>query len=963
MKRKIVLSLLALLIFYTVGASVAVLYITDTSEEMDYIVKLHQVEELRRSLIIKVQSVQSGLYTLDTPFSSDTNSLEENMMNLGTLAGKCTSCHHPPSLTDRIIRVQLLIKDYKTALSLYLTVHENSARIEHKNEAAAIGDSILDLINDMSHKASGNLEAITTGTLQRIKDVRKILFITLIMAFLFSVIVAINLKRFITRPVNELVKATRMISKGNFGVVIPYHDNTEFGELALNFNAMSAAIKDGHEKSQREITVRTQTEEALIKSERFLSTMFDSIRDPFCIIDSEYNIVRFNEAYAELRKVNQECVTSGKCYEILQKRNVVCEDCIVEKTFRSKDPCAKNKRYAYPDGGEIWMEIYTYPVFNEEGNVTHVVEYIRDITDRKLTEDALRESEERYVLAARGANDGLWDWDLKTNKVYYSPRWKSMLGFAENEIKDSPDEWLKRVHPDDRAHVEKEMAAHIKGNSPNLKNEHRMLHKDGKYRWMLSRGQAVCDSTGTAYRISGSMTDITERKTAEEQLMHDALHDSLTGLPNRALFMDRLRHALNRKKRNGNYLFAVLFLDIDRFKVLNDSLGHAAGDQLLITISKRLQESLRPGDTVARFGGDEFAILIEDLKDKNEALHVAGRIQENLSRPLNLQGQDVVTSASIGITFSTIGHELPDHFLRDADIAMYCAKNGGSARYEIFDKRMYDNALARMQMETDLRQAVKQNEFLLHYQPIISLHSGMITGFEALVRWQHPARGLIYPAEFIETAEETGLIIQLGEWVLQQACLRLRSLQAKYPSARPLTMSVNISSKQLFPSLFKAVQKVLDETGVAPNTLILEITENMFMENVSTVSPLLSKLKDLHVQIHIDDFGTGYSSLSYLHHFPIDVLKIDRSFVTRIQRGENIEIVKAISTLAHSLNMEVIAEGVETEEQLTQIKSLNCEFAQGFLISRPLDDDNVEAFLGKGHLDLLKYAALTLSKT
>ncbi|MBI5407738.1 MAG: EAL domain-containing protein [Nitrospirae bacterium] len=957
MKRKIVISLLALLLFYAIGAGVSMLYITDNTEEMSYIIKLHQVEQLRRSLVINVQSVQSDLYKVNTPFANNMDSVVENMVSLENAAQQCTSCHHPPRLTDRIIRIQSLIKDYQNALSSYLTASANTGRIENlKVNAVDIGSSILTLVEEMSHKASDNLESVTDSTMERLRDVRKILIVTLMMAFFFIVLIAAYLKRSITRPMSELVTATRNISSGNFGVKISYNDNTEFGELARHFNAMSDAVKDGYEEIQKEMAVRIQTQEALIKSEKFLNTMFDSIRDPFCIIDRDYKIVRVNEAYADMRKISIEDIVGERCYEVLQERKAVCKDCIVEKTFKSKDPCAKNKPLVLQNRTRAWLEIYTYPIFGEGGEVSHVVEYIRDITDRKLAEDALRESEERYVLAARGANDGLWDWNLKSKVVYYSPRWKAMLGFEEHEIKGTPEEWLSRIHPEDRMQVETEMAAHINGLTPNFKNEHRMLHKDGTYRWMLSRGLAVCDSSGKAYRMSGSMTDVTERKTAEEQLMFDALHDSLTGLPNRALFMDRLRHVINREKRNSEYLFAVLFLDIDRFKVLNDSLGHTKGDELLIAISQRIEDSLRPGDTVARFGGDEFAVLLEDLKDGKEAVYVAERIQEQITSPFNLNGQEVFTSASIGITFSTIGYEQPEHFLRDADIAMYYAKSSGSARYEIFDKRMYANALARMQLETDLRQAIKQNEFLLHYQPIVSLQTGRIISLESLVRWQHPARGLIYPGEFINTAEETGLIIHIGEAVLQHACRQLRIWQEKFPSNPPLSVSVNISSKQLFPNLIKQIKQVLQENRLAQNSLILEITESMFMENAASVSPLLSKLKEMNVQLHIDDFGTGYSSLSYLHHFPIDVLKIDRSFVMRLgYNGENLEIVKAITTLAHSLNMEVIAEGVEKEEQLAQLKSLSCEYVQGYLISKPVDVQAVEELLKQGAFDLNKY--------
>ena len=565
----------------------------------------------------------------------------------------------------------------------------------------------------------------------------------------------------------------------------------------------------------------------------------------------------------------------------------------------------------------------------------------QEIAERKRTEEALRKSEERYALAARGANDGLWDWDLKTNEVYFSPRWRYMLGYEENEIGNSLDEWFSRVHPKDLDQVKIELSVHIEGLTRHFEKEHRMLHKDGTYRWMLTRGLAVRDADGNAYRVAGSQTDITDRKRAEEQLLYDAFHDALTGLPNRALFMDRLGRSVERAKRREDCLFAVLFLDLDRFKNVNDSLGHTMGDELLIASARRLDACLRPSDTIARLGGDEFVILFEDIKDISDATRVTERIQEELALPFNLNGHEVFTSASIGIVLSETGYDRPEDILRDADIAMYRAKALGRARYELFDTAMRTRIMAHLELETDLRRAIEHQEFHLHYQPIVSLETGKITGFEALARWQHPDRGLVYPAGFIPVAEENRLIIPIDRWVLREACRQMREWQARFPTDPPLTISVNLSSRHFGQTdLMEYIEQILQETGLDASSLKLEMTESVIMADAESATATLTQLRALGVHVQIDDFGTGYSSLSYLQRLPVETIKIDRSFVSRMGvNGDNSGIVKTIVTLALDLGMDVIAEGVETAEQLAQLRALKCEYGQGYFISKPLDSE------------------------
>jgi diguanylate cyclase (GGDEF)-like protein len=438
-----------------------------------------------------------------------------------------------------------------------------------------------------------------------------------------------------------------------------------------------------------------------------------------------------------------------------------------------------------------------------------------------------------------------------------------------------------------------------------------------------------------------------ELEQSKNHFRHAAFHDELTDLPNRALLAENLRLEIERAQQHEDCLFAVLFLDLDRFKIVNDSLGHSIGNQLLIAIARRLESCVRESDMVARLGGDEFAILVTDIRNLSEATEMAERVQEKLQAPFNLSGHEVFTTASIGIALSAIGYEHPENVLRDADTAMYRAKAQGKACYEIFDEGMHSRAVYLLQLETDLRRALEKEEFCVYYQPIVSLENGKLAGFEALVRWQHPERGMISPVEFIGMAEEHGFILPLGQWVLEQACRQLVEWQSQSLSNRSLFMSVNLSAKQMAQTkLVKQIKQVLEETNLDPALLKLEITESAVMENAEMAVIVLKQLKALGVQLSVDDFGTGYSSLSYLHRFPLDTLKIDRSFVSRIgEADENGEIVRTIVTLAENLGMDVVAEGIETLGQLSELKRLNCRYGQGYLFARPLSNTAATAWI------------------
>ncbi|HVS65580.1 MAG TPA: EAL domain-containing protein [Thermoanaerobaculia bacterium] len=574
---------------------------------------------------------------------------------------------------------------------------------------------------------------------------------------------------------------------------------------------------------------------------------------------------------------------------------------------------------------------------------------IRYALERHRAEAALRCSEERYALAVRGANDGIWDWDVGRGAVYLSPRWKEMLGLDEEELDDQPSSWRSLIAPEDLDTFHSALEAAAAAGEEHFELEHRMVCSGGAQLWVLTRGILVRDPVGRVVRIVGSMTDISARKRAEESLIYDAFHDGLTGLANRSLFLDRLGVALAALRRSPNQRFAVLFLDLDRFKTVNDSLGHGVGDRLLVAIARRIEELTRPIDTVARLGGDEFALIAGRVADSAGAAHIAERLQVGLAEPFLIGDHEVYVTASIGIALPDEETADAERLLRDADLAMYRAKAAGRGCYEVFDLELHHAAVALLKLETELRRAVAVGDFVMHYQPIVALPTGAIVGFEALTRWRHPVRGLVSPAHFIGLAEETGLVVPLGWLVLENACRQAREWQQSYPQDPPLFMSVNVSGK-LFAQdgAVEQVLAILEQSQLSPESLRLEVTESVVLDHGEEVMERLRLLRQLGVQLSIDDFGTGYSSLSYLQRFRYDELKIDRSFVGNLAFEDSRVIVETILQLASHLGIGVVAEGVETAEQLEHLRQLGCPLAQGFWFAKPLDAAGAGALLGAG---------------
>lgn len=574
----------------------------------------------------------------------------------------------------------------------------------------------------------------------------------------------------------------------------------------------------------------------------------------------------------------------------------------------------------------------------------HIAELSLHIAEQERISLALQKSEEGFRRAfdhaagmALVAIDGHW---LQVNRSLCK-----ILGYTEQELLAT--NFQRITHPQD---VERNLAdvyQLLDGNLDMSQIETRYVHRLGDEVWVLLSVSIVRDTQNRPLHFIFQIQDITERKRAEEQIHFAAFHDILTGLPNRALITERMSAALERMKRGRRTSFAVLFLDLDRFKLINDSLGHTLGDRLLVSFTERLMSCTRETETISRLGGDEFAILLDDISDCGEAVRLAERVQKALEQPFMLEGHEVFSTVSIGIAFSNRNYRCPDDILRDADTAMYRAKAHGRACYEIFDDNMHQKAMEALRLETALRYSVERQEFCVHYQPIISLDGGRIAGFEALVRWEHPELGLVMPDRFISVAEETGLIVPIGLLVLRKACHQVRQWQHQFPSEPPLTLSVNLSTKQFMkPDLVEQIERILLETGLDPHNLTLEITESAIMEDVAATTVMLERLRSLNVRLSIDDFGTGYSSLSYLHRFPITTLKIDRSFVNRIGLDdESAEIVSTIITLARNLDMRVVAEGIETEQQAAHLKALNCEYGQGYLFSKPISREAVESLI------------------
>ena len=711
--------------------------------------------------------------------------------------------------------------------------------------------------------------------------------------------------------------------------------------------SLTALLQRGQVKEAGAAARKLARSERSEQAARRLARLLDKSGLAVLELGPDLSIRRANAAAERL------CGKTGLAGEALLAVLEPLEAAVVAARWRKKMrrgiPLARTLACQARDGRALACDFVCLPRLRRDGTLSRVTVLLRDETGTLEKQEALRESEERARLALQGAADVLFDWDLRTAKLYLAPRFGEALGLKA-PLSGVPADWLDRVHPDDAALLKTALAAHFEGRTPLLEHEHRLRHQDGEWRWFSVRGAALRDEAGVAVRLAGLMSDVTRHRLLVDRMAHDARHDALTGLPNRTLFLDLLRHSFYRLRRHEDYRFAVLFIDIDRFKMVNDALGHEAGDQLLQQIARRLTSCLREGDTLARQGGDEFTMWLDDVRGPADAVRVADRVHDVMRLPFEIAGQSLQSSASIGVAVGTASYKQAEDVLRDADSAMYRAKAMGKARTAVFARGAPAETTqpATPSLEFDLRSAVLRNELLLHYLPIVDVQTGRVKGLEALARWQHPRLGLVQPVKFIALAMETGLIVAIDQWVLQTASRQLHDWRRELSGAARCSISVNFSQKLLEQrDLGAQIDRVLQETHLTPQDLNLDILESS-MCNGDTPSHLtLSELHQRGLGLHMDDFGLGKSWLKHLHSIEVDSIKVDRSFLADRQ------VMTRLVSIARDLGKKVIAEGVETAEQLRMVREVGCDSAQGFFFTPPLDVLQARGLLQGGVLDVV----------
>jgi len=761
-------------------------------------------------------------------------------------------------------------------------------------------------------------------------------------AFVLAMILVVMFYVSITKPFLRMSAGIAEVDPANPAnrlLTVPgHHADDELGLLAKTTNELLLQF-------DRSLVERERAEQALRERETRLSGIMDNVADGIITLDEDLRIETMNAAalalfgYAAPEAIGQPFVT------LIEERDwsrvaMALMNCL----RRSRDERHRDSRAEIQGkrkNGDIFAMAFGVSQMRLGDRRTAIC-VVQDITHRKRSEQALRESEERLKLAVRATRSGVFDNNFTKDTYWWSPEFVEMLGYDAAEAAHADRLFESILHEDDRPNVMAQIDRYLAGEVGDYLSLFRVRHRDGTWMWVEARGQAIRDDQGRPIRFTGTMTDVSDRKRFEEQLMYVSTHDPLTGLPNRTLLQDRLQHAVAHSMRKGTSV-AVLLMDLDRFKLVNDSLGHQAGDKLLRAMAQRLSSSIRASDTVGRLGADEFLVIAEDLPDPQLAARIAETILMGLSRPFNIDGQQLFITPSIGITLFPGDATDINALLRDADTAMHNAKAAGGNGYRFFTPAMNEAAVARLSLEHALREALDAEQFFLHYQPKIDLATMQTVGVEALVRWNHPEQGPVSPARFIPVAEETGMIVQLGDWVMRTALAQIRDWTSR--GLEPLPVAVNVSVRQITSSAFgERVCELLDEYGVPAHLLELEITETAMMSNLAYIVDALTEVRDRGIKIAIDDFGTGYSSLSYLRRLPITTLKVDRSFIAEATtNADTAAIAATIIAMGRQLGLMVVAEGIETVEQLEFLRHHQCDQLQGFYISRPLPPGDLEA--------------------
>ncbi|MBE0596199.1 MAG: EAL domain-containing protein [Desulfuromonadales bacterium] len=692
----------------------------------------------------------------------------------------------------------------------------------------------------------------------------------------------------------------------------------------------------------QDITRQKASEQALRESEELYRCLVENIDLGITLIGEDRRILKANTASGRMFAKPAESLTGVECFREFEKRALVCPHCPGTLSLATGQPAMVVTEGVRDDGSRLVARIQTFPVWDVDGRARKFVEVIEDITDRKQTEDALRESERRYrdMLSNVELISMMLDRDARI--TFCNDYLLRLTGWRREEVLGA--NWFELFVAPEDVHL-RDTFAQVLENLPSAwHHENEILTRSGERRLIRWNNSVLCSATGEVIGAASIGEDISERKRYEEHLQHLATHDELTGLANRTLLLDRLGQSLHYAHRSGR-LVAVLLLDLDRFQVINDSLGHEFGDRVLCAVAQRLQQNVREADTVARVGGDEFVIVLAEVAEPADVGVVAAKILGNLARPLSIGGREITVTASLGISLSPRDSDNGATLVRYADLAMYRAKRNDRSHFAFYAPEMNQRLLETLELESALRQALEREEFCLHYQPKVDLASGRIIGCEALLRWRHPQRGLVSPGDFIPLAEETGLIVPLGRWVLKEACRQAKAWQDE--GLPELTVAVNLSARQFRKGeLPQLIAELLHEIGLEPRLLELELTESMVMDDPAGAERTLHTLKELGVGLSLDDFGTGYSSLNCLRRFPVDSLKIDRSFIRDVATDPSgASVVTTIIDIAHNLSLTAVAEGVETQEQLSFLSRSGCDMYQGFLLSKPLPPEGFTKLL------------------